>query len=142
VIEALVRRFPAIQGPNTKDICYATQSRQTAVIRLAEKVQVLLVVGARNSSNSNRLREVGERHGLSAHLIEDAGDLRPSWFAGTERVAVTAGASTPEVLVRGVVSKLRTHFDCTVSEMEGEEDDTRFRLPESIYIQKDLPVRG
>jgi 4-hydroxy-3-methylbut-2-enyl diphosphate reductase len=131
VIEALKKRF-TIQGPHLSDICYATQSRQNAVRRLAKKIDVLLVVGARNSSNSNRLREVGEQNGLSAYLIEDAGDLDPSWFSESIRVGITAGTSAPEASVQGVLDRLRTYGIVEVSEMAGDRETTHFRLPESL----------
>lgn len=131
VIEALKRRF-TLQGPDLSDICYATQSRQNAVRRLAKKIDVLLVVGARNSSNSNRLREVGEQNGLSAFLIEDAEDLDPSWFSENTRVGITAGTSAPEAMVQGVLDRLRTYGVVVVSEMAGDRETTHFRLPESL----------
>jgi 4-hydroxy-3-methylbut-2-enyl diphosphate reductase len=131
VIEALKKRF-TIEGPHLSDICYATQSRQNAVRQLAKKIDVLLVVGARNSSNSNRLREVGEQNGLSAYLIEDAGDLDPSWFSENLRVGITAGTSAPEASVQGVLVRLRTYGKVEVSEMAGDRETTHFRLPESL----------
>jgi len=131
VIEALKRRF-TLQGPDLSDICYATQSRQNAVRQLAKKIDVLLVVGARNSSNSNRLREVGEQNGLSAYLIEDPEDLDPSWFLENPRVGITAGTSAPEAMVQGVLNRLRTYGVAAVSEMAGDRETTHFRLPESL----------
>ncbi len=131
VIEALKKRF-TLQGPNLSDICYATQSRQNAVRQLAKKIDVLLVVGARNSSNSNRLREVGEQNGLSAYLIEDAEDLDPSWFSENPRVGITAGTSAPEAMAQGVLNRLRTYGVASVSEMAGDRETTHFRLPESL----------
>lgn len=129
VIEALKQRFPAIRGPDLSDICYATQSRQKAVRRLAQEIDLLLVVGSRNSSNSNRLREAAERIGLPGFLIEDAGDIRPAWFRDTERIGVTAGASAPETLVQGVLQRLRELGRIKVKEMEGEPETTHFSLP-------------
>ena len=131
VIEALKRRF-TIQGPDLSDICYATQSRQNAVRQLAKRIDVLLVVGARNSSNSNRLREVGEQNGLSAFLIEDAEGLKLSWFSEKSRVGITAGTSAPEAMVLGVLERLRTYGVAAVSEMTGDRETTHFRLPESL----------
>ncbi len=125
ILKALKRQFPSIQGPALADICYATQSRQDAVHRLAREIDILLVVGSRNSSNSNRLREVGEQSGCLSYLIEDAGDIDPSWFREDQYVGVTAGASAPEVLVKGVVEKLQALGDVTVREMEaGNESVT------------------
>jgi 4-hydroxy-3-methylbut-2-enyl diphosphate reductase len=131
-IEGLRRRFPGIQGPDLKDICYATQNRQQAVHRLAARVDMLLVVGSRNSSNSNRLREVAAQHGVPAYLIEEAGELEPRWLAGCRMVGITAGASTPEVLVHGVVDWLRDHGMSRVREMRGTPESRRFRLPSSL----------
>ena len=129
VIEALRRRFPDIQGPNLQDICYATQNRQNAVRELASHVEVLLVVGAHNSSNSNRLRELGSQLGVQAYLIEDAEDLQASWFAQTQRVGITAGASAPEVLVQGVISRLQALGVAQIQEIAGVEETTVFRVP-------------
>lgn len=108
VIEALRQRFPEIHGPRKDDICYATQNRQDAVKALAAECEVVLVVGSRNSSNSNRLREIAENCGSDAYLIDDEGDLDPSWVHNRQRVGVTAGASAPELLVEGVVAKLKS----------------------------------
>ncbi|EDN65957.1 4-hydroxy-3-methylbut-2-enyl diphosphate reductase [Beggiatoa sp. PS] len=110
VIAALTTRFPNIKGPALNDICYATQNRQNAVRQLANDVEVLLVVGANNSSNSNRLREVGTQAGVQAYLIEDAEDLQPQWFANRPTVGITAGASAPEVLVEGVLQRLNNFW--------------------------------
>jgi 4-hydroxy-3-methylbut-2-enyl diphosphate reductase len=129
VIDALKRRFPAIKGPNLSDICYATQHRQKAVRGMAKEMDVLLVVGSRNSSNSNRLREVGEQSGLPAYLIEDAEDINPHWLRSHERIGVTAGASTPEELVQGVQERLCELGVRSVREMEGKRETMRFRLP-------------
>lgn len=116
VIEALKRRYP-IKGPDLSNICYATQTRQNTVRRMAGWIDLLLVVGSRNSSNSNRLREVGEQSGVAAHLIEDANGLDPGWFTENTRAGVTAGASAPEEMVQEVLTKLRTFYPCTVREM-------------------------
>lgn len=129
IIEALQRRFPAIAGPALDNICYATQNRQNAVKALAARVDLLLVVGARNSSNSNRLREVGEHCGARAHLVEDERDLRPDWLAGVARIGVTAGASTPEILVERVIARLRGMGVSQVAEMAGNPETVTFRLP-------------
>lgn len=133
VIEALRRRFPAIQGPELRDICYATQNRQDAVETLAAEADILLVVGARNSSNSNRLRDLGEAAGIPSHLIGDATEMDSSWFAGAETVGITAGASAPEILVQGVIDRIQTLYpDATVSTMQGLEERTRFKLPPEV----------
>jgi len=131
VIDALRSRFP-IQGPDLSDICYATQSRQNAIRRLARDIDLLLVVGARNSSNSNRLREVGEQSGLPAYLIEDVEELELGWFSEESRVGVTAGTSAPETVVQRVLDRLRTYGAVAVAEMEGERETVHFRLPESM----------
>ena len=107
IIDALRARFPAIEGPRKDDICYATQNRQDAVKQLAGDCDLLLVVGSPNSSNSNRLRELGERMGATAHLVDGADGIDPAWLAGKEHIGVTAGASAPEVLVQGVIDRLR-----------------------------------
>ena len=131
VIDALRSRFP-IQGPDLSDICYATQSRQNAIRRLAKDIDLLLVVGARNSSNSNRLREVGEQSGLRAYLIEDVEELERGWFSEECRVGVTAGTSAPETVVQRVLDRLRIYGAVAVVEMEGERETVHFRLPESM----------
>jgi 4-hydroxy-3-methylbut-2-enyl diphosphate reductase len=132
VIDALVRRFPNIHGPELSDICYATQNRQNAVKELAHDVQVLIVVGSKNSSNSNRLAELGTRSGVRSYLIDDAGEIRPEWLVSTSRVGVTAGASAPESLVQEVLERLAQLGATKVAEMPGEAETTVFRLPELL----------
>jgi 4-hydroxy-3-methylbut-2-enyl diphosphate reductase len=132
VIEVLRRRFPAIQGPSRNDICYATQNRQAAVKELANAVDLVLVLGAANSSNANRLREVAEALGTQAHLINDVRDIRPEWLDGHTRVGVTAGASTPEFLVREVVDYLVRRGGPDVREFRVVEEDVRFGLPHEL----------
>ena len=129
VIDALERRFPRIQGPDLDDICYATQNRQNAVRAIVGQVDVLLVVGAQNSSNSNRLRELGEQSGLRAFLIQSAEDLEPSWFSAGGRVGITAGASAPERLVQEVIDGLSAFGVADVVEMDGSPEATIFPLP-------------
>jgi 4-hydroxy-3-methylbut-2-en-1-yl diphosphate reductase len=136
VIAALKRRFPAIQGPELDDICYATQNRQNAVRQLAREVDLLLVVGARNSSNSIRLREVGEQHGLAAHLIQDEREIDPNWLSGASRVGVTAGASAPEVLVQRVLKRLRELGVTATRELDGELETVTFNLPKTLLAGK------
>ena len=128
-IAALKARFPAIVGPDLGDICYATQNRQAAVRRLAESVDAILVVGAGNSSNSNRLREIGEEAGAPSRLIDDAAAVDPGWLRGVAAVGVTAGASAPETLVREVVDRLAEIADIAVETMDGEEERVHFKLP-------------
>jgi 4-hydroxy-3-methylbut-2-enyl diphosphate reductase len=132
VIEALKRRFPAIVGPDTKDICYATQNRQRAVRQHSEQVDMILVIGAPNSSNSNRLREIAEELGVRSHLIENAGQLDPKWLDGVQSVGITAGASAPDVLVQEVVAKLRDLKQISLSVMEGIAENVKFRLPPQL----------
>jgi 4-hydroxy-3-methylbut-2-enyl diphosphate reductase len=129
IIDALKARFPSIVGPNTDDICYATQNRQRAVLELAPKVDLVLVVGAANSSNSNRLREIAETAGVPAHLIEDASGLDPGWLDGVSSVGITAGASAPEDLVQEVIATLKRRSRVRVSTLPGIEEALRFRLP-------------
>jgi 4-hydroxy-3-methylbut-2-enyl diphosphate reductase len=124
IIDALRQRFPTIKGPKSNDICYATQSRQNAVRILTQTIDLLLVVGSRNSSNSNRLRETGEQSGLPAYLIEDAEEVNPNWLQGKNRIGLTAGASAPEILVEGVLQKLSTFGIYLVSEMTDIPEDS------------------
>lgn len=132
IVAVLKRRYPQITGPRRDDICYATQNRQGAVHGLAAEVDLLLVVGARNSSNSNRLREVGEQMGVPSYLLQSAEDLRPEWLSGATRIGLTAGASTPEVLVQGVVDRLREQGVTLVREMAAEPETVTFRIPKPL----------
>jgi 4-hydroxy-3-methylbut-2-en-1-yl diphosphate reductase len=131
-VAALRRRFPKIVGPAKDDICYATQNRQAAVKTVAGEVDVLLVIGAANSSNANRLVEVSRGMGTSAYLIADKNDIREEWLAGAGRVGVTAGASTPEFLVSEVVEELRRMHGAAVREVRVVEEDVRFGLPREL----------
>ena len=132
VIDALRQRFPAIQGPRKDDICYATQNRQDAVKNLAVRCDVMLVVGSPNSSNSNRLRELGENRGIPAYLIDEASQIQPAWLTGKQSVGVTAGASAPEALVAGVVEQLRAWGAETVEETAGRKEPVTFSLPAEL----------
>ena len=133
VIAALKERFPNIIGPDTRDICYATQNRQTAVIAMAKQVDLLLVVGAHNSSNSNRLREIGENFGIPSYLIEDATMFDPAWLTeNVKTVGVTAGASAPETLVRATIERLKNYRDVTVETLDGVEENIHFKLPREL----------
>ncbi len=132
IIAALEARFPGIVGPDVRDICYATQNRQQAVRDLARQVDLILVVGSRNSSNSNRLREIGAELGRPSYLIDDASDLDPAWFSGVSTVGLTAGASAPEMLVQGVLDGLRQVDEIEVSMMDGVAEDVRFRFPAEV----------
>jgi 4-hydroxy-3-methylbut-2-enyl diphosphate reductase len=140
IIAALKARFPAIAGPDVRDICYATQNRQQAVRDLAHKVDVILVVGSRNSSNSNRLREIGQELGRPAYLIDDAEALDPAWFANAASVGVTAGASAPESLVQGVIDGLRAIDAIEVSTLDGVAEDVRFRFPAEVADVQGVPA--
>ncbi len=138
-IEALRERFPAIQGPKRSDICYATQNRQDAVRTLAERCDLMLVVGSPNSSNSNRLRELAEKQGCTAYLIDGPEDIRPDWLDGQPRIGLTAGASAPEVLVEQVVARLREWGAETVEEQSGIREEVVFALPPEL---RDAAVEG
>jgi len=129
VIAALRERFSNLVGPETRDICYATQNRQTAVRELAKLVDMIIVVGARNSSNSNRLREIGEDVGVPSYLVADGSEVRPEWLEGKLAVGLTAGASAPDVLVDDVVAALRRFGPIQISTLPGIEEKIQFRLP-------------
>ncbi len=132
VIAVLRERFPAIQGPSKDDICYATQNRQNAVRELAPQVDALFVLGSKNSSNSNRLKELAQTLGTRAYLVESAKDIRPEWLKGLKRVGVTAGASAPEVLVQDVVEHLRSQGGGIVEEMALVPEHVTFQLPAEL----------
>ena len=135
VIEALRQRFPKTQGPRKDDICYATQNRQDAVKQLAAQCDLVLVVGSPNSSNSNRLRELAERMGAAAYLLDGAGDIDPQWLQGKSRIGVTAGASAPEVLVREVLEGLRALGAGEPVEVDGRPENVTFSLPRELRIE-------
>ena len=132
IIVALKKRFSDIVGPETSDICYATQNRQTAVRELAKLADVILVVGAANSSNSNRLREIGLEEGVPSYLIDDGSELRPEWVRGKKVVGLTAGASAPEELVKHVIAALGEIEDVEVEQMDGKKEHIEFRLPAEL----------
>jgi 4-hydroxy-3-methylbut-2-enyl diphosphate reductase len=131
-INALKQRFPAIVGPKKDDICYATQNRQDAVKALAKRCDVVIVVGSPNSSNSTRLREVAEREGVAAYMLDNAADLDPAWVAGKGVVGVTAGASAPELLVQQVIDRLKALGAERVGELEGIAERITFPLPRGL----------
>jgi len=135
VIEALRQRFPAILGPRHDDICYATQNRQDAVKRLGQQCDLVLVVGSPNSSNSNRLRELAEKQGVPAYLIDGAEDIDQAWVLGRQRIGVTAGASAPESLVQGVIARLNEWGAIGVRHLEGKPEDVTFALPKELRIK-------
>ncbi|MGX7651846.1 4-hydroxy-3-methylbut-2-enyl diphosphate reductase [Shewanella putrefaciens] len=132
IIVALQKRFPSIEGPRKDDICYATQNRQDAVRNLSADVDLLIVVGSKNSSNSNRLRELALKTGTQSYLVDTADDVESSWFDNVTRVAVTAGASAPEVLVQQVVQAIATLAPSVVTEVEGRKEDTVFAVPAEL----------
>ena len=142
VINALKERFPNIVGPDVKDICYATQNRQQAVRVLASQVQLLLVVGAANSSNSNRLRDLGEEFNIPSHLIADASFLRQEWLQGISTIGLTAGASAPEELVQGVINKLSAWTEVEVEHMRGVTENVVFKLPKEIEKASKVPEKN
>jgi 4-hydroxy-3-methylbut-2-enyl diphosphate reductase len=129
IIDALLRRFTDIVGPDTRDICYATQNRQAAVRELSKQVDVLLVVGATNSSNSNRLREIGSESGVASYLVADGSEVKPEWFANVQTVGITAGASAPEEMVKNVIDALSALGPVDVTTMAGREEKVEFKLP-------------
>ncbi|MEN1925574.1 4-hydroxy-3-methylbut-2-enyl diphosphate reductase [Luteimonas qiangzhengi] len=135
IIEALQVRFPTIQGPKKDDICYATQNRQDAVRELARVCDLVLVVGSPNSSNSNRLRELAERDGVESYLIDGADEIDPGWVDGRSHIGVTAGASAPDVLVQGVLNRLRELGATSVRELDGEPENMVFALPRELRVQ-------
>lgn len=134
VIAALKKRFPNIVGPDTRDICYATQNRQDAVKQLAGDCDLMLVVGSPNSSNSNRLRELAERMGTPAYLLDEAGQIDPAWLQGKQAIGVTAGASAPEVLVKDVVKRLQDLGGELPEEVAGREENIVFSMPKELRI--------
>lgn len=132
IITALQDKFPDIQGPRKDDICYATQNRQDAVRELADKVDVFLVIGSKNSSNSNRLRELAEKHSVDAYLIDGVEDINNSWFDQAQSIGVTAGASAPDVLVRQVITRLENLFETSIITNEKATENVHFQLPKEL----------
>ena len=139
IIKALQTKFPNISGPDVRDICYATQNRQQAVREIVKQVDLLLVVGAQNSSNSNRLREIGTEMGVRSYLINDARELDPTWLDSADTVGVTAGASAPEELVIELIEKLKTHRDVTVEAVTGVQENVQFKLPPELLAARSSP---
>jgi 4-hydroxy-3-methylbut-2-enyl diphosphate reductase len=135
IIQTLKDRFPAIKGPKHDDICYATQNRQDAVKELAQKVDLMLVVGSVNSSNSNRLRELAEKQGIKSYLIDGVDDIEEVWFQGINAIGLTAGASAPESLVREVSNALEKFGDCVAEEVSGRLETMEFALPRELRIR-------
>ena len=136
VISALQDRFPNIIGPDVRDICYATQNRQSAIRDLVKNVDLVLVVGARNSSNSNRLKDIGSESGVRTHLIETADDMSPDWFKNVDAVGITSGASTPDELVKEVIEKISTFSEIKIEKLSGKEENVFFKLPKELLNYK------
>ena len=132
IIKALQERFPNIIGPDVKDICYATQNRQSAVRDLVKNVDLVLVVGARNSSNSNRLKDIGAESGVKTYLIETADDMMTDWFSDVKSVGITSGASTPDELVKEVIDKISTFREIEIEKQKGKEENVVFKLPKEL----------
>ena len=132
IVLALKRRFPQITGPKAQDICYATQNRQGSVRRMVDRCDLILVIGADFSSNSNRLREISESFGVPSYLIPDAESLDPKWLEGVDTVGITAGASAPEFLVQGLVARLGDMFDTWVEEVDWVRESVTFKLPREL----------
>ncbi|MBE2897599.1 4-hydroxy-3-methylbut-2-enyl diphosphate reductase [Pasteurellaceae bacterium TAE3-ERU1] len=135
IIDELKQQFPSIQGPRKNDICYATTNRQNAVAELAKQSDLVIVVGSKNSSNSNRLAELASRMGVPSKLIDDAADIDPAWLEGVDTIGITAGASAPEVLVQSVVSRLQALGASEVENLEGCEENTVFEVPKELRIK-------
>ena len=133
IIDAIKRRFANVVGPETNDICYATQNRQIAVRELTKIADVILVVGAKNSSNSNRLREIGEEAGVPSYLLADGSELKPEWVRGAQIIGLTAGASAPEAMVQDVIASLRLLGPVDVTSLPGVEENVEFRLPVELH---------
>ena len=133
IVNILKTRFPDIKGPNLKDICYATQNRQTAIRQIAKKVDLILVVGSNNSSNSNRLREIAERSGVDSYLIDSISDLEGSWLEGKQNIGVTSGASAPEHLVKELIDSLEQNYGYSLQgSREITDEGIAFRLPKGL----------
>ena len=135
-IAALKEKYPAIQGPHKNDICYATTNRQEAVRELAKQSDLVLVVGSKNSSNSNRLAELASRMGVKSQLLDDPSDIRADWFDGVQTIGVTAGASAPEELVQSVISRLKEFGVTTVEELQGLEENMFFEVPKELRVKE------
>ena len=140
IIEALKTRFPSIEGPDIRDICYATQNRQQAVRDMVPQIDMLLVIGAKNSSNSNRLREIGTEMGMDSYLIDDASALKAEWLEGVNRIGVTAGASAPEILVDRLISALGDNGYNTIELLDGIHENVQFNIPMELREIESKPI--
>ena len=136
-IAALKEKYPAIQGPHKNDICYATTNRQEAVRELAKQSDLVLVVGSKNSSNSNRLAELASRMGVKSQLLDDPSDIRADWFDGVQTIGITAGASAPEELVQSIISRLKEFGVTTVEELQGLEENMFFEVPKELRVKEE-----
>ena len=132
IIDHLKKRFKNLVGPKKEDICYATQNRQNAVKKLSKKCDIILVVGSKNSSNSNRLKEIGTKAGVSTKLVDSENDLKVEWFNNKNNIGLTAGASAPEILIQNIVSKLKEFGALEVTETEGVVEKTTFKIPKEL----------
>ena len=132
IIEILKGRFPSIVGPKSDDICYATQNRQDAVKKMVKKIDLLLVIGSQNSSNSNRLRDIGENNEIASYLISNEKDVDLSWFSSINNIGITAGASAPDVLVENLISFLSENFSVTINNIEGKKENIAFNIPKEL----------
>lgn len=135
-ISALKEKYPAIQGPHKNDICYATTNRQQAVRELAKQSDLVVVVGSKNSSNSNRLAELASRMGVASKLIDDPNDIQPDWFNGVQTIGVTAGASAPEELVQSVIARMKAFGVTDVEELQGLEENMFFEVPKELRVKE------
>ena len=142
IVKALEARFPNITGPSADDICYATQNRQDAVKKLISVCDLILVIGAKNSSNSNRLHEISRSGGVRSFLIPDADAIDPAWFDGVDTVGITAGASAPDILVQQLVGRLKDMFEAEVVNLDGVTENVKFRLPRELRRSADAPAGG
>jgi 4-hydroxy-3-methylbut-2-enyl diphosphate reductase len=129
VIKELKSKFPMIEGPKADDICYATQNRQDAIKQILPQADILFVVGSKNSSNSNRLKELGEKKGIPSILIDDMSDFNPAWLDNKKNIAITAGASAPEILIKQLTKLIQSHSNAIINEIDGPKENIRFKLP-------------
>jgi 4-hydroxy-3-methylbut-2-enyl diphosphate reductase len=129
VIKELKSKFPMIEGPKADDICYATQNRQDAIKQILPQADILFVVGSKNSSNSNRLKELGEKKGIPSILIDDMSDFNPAWLDNKKNIAITAGASAPEILIKQLTKLIQSHSNAIINEIDGPKENIKFKLP-------------
>jgi 4-hydroxy-3-methylbut-2-en-1-yl diphosphate reductase len=132
IIKTLTDRFPNIIGPNLNDICYATQNRQNSVSKMSDIIDILFVIGAKNSSNSNRLKDLGEEKNINSYLIDNENDIKLEWLKNKKILGITAGASAPDILVENVITFLKKYFEITIKELEGIEENIHFKLPKEV----------